>query len=161
MTLSARILNFILSKYFRISLLVLLCIGIGIQTLFMDAIANLVIFRTATERFFHQQNLYDYIQYKIIWDKFFYTPAFALFFYPFAALPISVSVFLWLFLGATLFYFAIEMLPLSATKKTIIFFIALSDLINSFQNLQTNAINTALMLFIFIAFHHHKYVWAA
>ena len=161
MILTHPITLFLLSKKFRISLLLILTLVTGIQILLTDSIANLVIFRTASERLFHQQNLYDYIQYKIIWDKFFYAPVFAFLFYPFAALPISVSVFLWLLLDAVFFYFALEILPLSATQKTIIFFIALSDLINSFQNLQTNAINTAFMLFIFIFLHHHKYVFAA
>src|ERR1700739_1084132 len=161
MTLSARIFNIVLSKYFRLSVLFILCIVISIQTIYTDEIANLVIFRTASQRLFLQQNLYDYIQYKIIWDKFFYAPQFALLFYPFTVLPVKVAVFLWLLLGAGLFYVALQMLPLNDMSKTIIFFIVLSDLINSFQNLQTNAINTALMLFVFIFLHHQKYIMAA
>lgn len=161
MTLSARILNFILSKYFRLSILCLVCIAIGILNLANDEIANLVIFRTASRRLFHQDNLYDYIQYKIIWDKFFYAPQFALMFHPLSVIPMSVAVFLWLLLGAGLFYIALQMLPATNMNKTIIFFIALSDLINSFQNLQTNAINTALMLLIFVFLHHHKFMLAA
>ncbi|HXU28191.1 MAG TPA: glycosyltransferase 87 family protein, partial [Bacteroidia bacterium] len=63
--------------------------------------------------------------------------------------------------GATLFYFAIQNLPLSNNQKAVVFFIALSDLINSFQNLQTNALNTAFMLFIFSFLHNQKYILAA
>ncbi len=161
MTLSARIVNLVFSKYFRLGVLLVLCLAVGIQTIFNDEIANLVIFRTASERLFHHQNLYEFIQYKIIWDKFFYAPQFAFFFYIFTIMPISVAVFIWIGVGAGLFYLALQMLPVSNMSKIIIFFIALSDLINSFQNLQTNAINTALMLFIFISLHHSKYILAA
>jgi hypothetical protein len=161
MTLSARIVNVILSKYFRLALLLVLCLAVSLQAVYLDEIANMVIFRAASERLFRHQNLYEFIQYKIIWDKFFYAPPFAFFFYAFTLVPMSVAVFLWIGVGAGLFYVALQMLPVSNISKTIIFFIALSDLINSFQNLQTNAINTALMLFIFIALHHSKYVWAA
>ena len=161
MTLSARIFNVILSKYFRLAVLFILCLAVSIQTILNDEIANMVIFRTASERLFHHQNLYDYIQYKIIWDKFFYVPQFAFLFYLFTIIPIPIAVFLWLLVGAGLFYAALQMLPISKINKTIVFFVTVSDLINSFQNLQTNAINTALMLFIFISLHHSKYILAA
>src|ERR1700756_3762776 len=161
MTIPANILNFITSKYVRFSLLVVLCILLGIQALWNDEIANFVIFKTASQRFLAHQNLYDYIQYKIIYDKFFYAPQFALFFIPFAAMPIKISIVLWLLLGALLFYVALQNLPLSNTQKAIIFFIALFDLVNSLQNLQTNALNTAFMLFIFSFLHNQKYIWAA
>ena len=161
MTIPANILNFLTSKYLRLSLLALLCLLLGIQAIYNDEIANFIIFKTSSQRFLAHQNLYDYIQYKIIYDKFFYAPQFALFFLPFALLPIKLSIILWLFLGAALFYFAIQSLPLSNTQKAIIFFIALFDLVNSFQNLQTNALNTAFMLFIFSFLHNQKYILAA
>ena len=161
MTIPANIFNFITSKYFRLSLLALLCLLLGIQALYNDEIANFIIFKTSSQRFLNHENLYDYIQYKIIYDKFFYAPQFALFFLPFALLPMKLSIVLWLLLGAALFYFAIQNLPLSNNQKAIIFFIALFDLVNSFQNLQTNALNTAFMLFIFSFLHNQKYIWAA
>jgi hypothetical protein len=161
MTIPANILNLLTSKYLRLSLLVLLCLLLGIQALYNDEIANFIIFKTSSQRFLNHENLYDYIQYKIIYDKFFYAPQFALFFLPFALLPIKLSIILWLFLGAALFYFAIQNLPLSNNQKAVIFFIALFDLVNSFQNLQTNALNSAFMLFIFSLLHNQKYIWAA
>ncbi|HTA63149.1 MAG TPA: glycosyltransferase family 87 protein [Bacteroidia bacterium] len=161
MTIPANILNFLTSKYLRLSLLALLCLLLGIQAIYNDEIANFIIFKTSSQRFLHHENLYDFIQYKIIYDKFFYAPQFALFFLPFALLPFKLAIVLWLLLGAALFYFAIQNLPLSNTQKAIIFFIALFDLVNSFQNLQTNALNTAFMLFIFSFLHNHKYILAA
>ena len=161
MTISANILTVLASKYFRLGLLMVLCVILSIQAIFNDEIANFIIFKTASLRFLHHENLYDYIQYKIIYDKFFYAPQFALLFLPFALLPIKLAVFLWLLLGSLLFYVALEKLPLNNNQKTIVFFIALIDLINSFQNLQTNAINTALMIFIFVFLHNHKYILAA
>jgi len=161
MTIPANILNLLTSKYFRLSLLAILCLVLGIQAILNDEIANFVIFKTSSIRFLHHENLYEYIQYKIIYDKFFYAPQFAFFFLPFALLPLKLSIVLWLLLGATLFYFAIQNLPLSNNQKAVVFFIALSDLINSFQNLQTNALNTAFMLFIFSFLHNQKYILAA
>jgi uncharacterized membrane protein YkvA (DUF1232 family) len=161
MTIPANILNLLTSKHARLGLLVVLCILLSIQAIWNDEIANFIIFKTSSQRFLNHENLYDYIQYKIIYDKFFYAPQFALFFIPFALLPIKLSIVLWLFLGAALFYIALEKLPLSNNQKTIIFFIALFDLVNSFQNLQTNAINTALILFIFLFLHNHRFILAA
>ena len=68
---------------------------------------------------------------------------------------------LWLLLGAGLLYWSLQKTPLTQTQKSILFFIVLIDLINSLQNLQTNALNTALMLFIFICLHTNKPIWAA
>jgi hypothetical protein len=149
------------SPYFRPGLLLLICIIVSIQALGLDQIANFFIFKTASLRFLHQENAYDYIQYKIIYDKFFYAPQFALLFFPFTILPTGISIFLWLVLGALLFYVALQKLPLTDLQKTIVFFIALIDLVNSLQNLQTNALNTALMLFIFICLRASKPLWAA
>jgi len=150
-----------LSDYFRLGLLLVICIVVCIQALGLDQIANFIIFKTTSQRFLAQENLYDYIQYKIIYDKFFYAPQFALFFLPFAVLPIKVSVLLWLILGSSLFYLALQKLPLTTLQKSILFFIVLIDLVNSLQNLQTNALNTALMLFVFICLHSNKPIWAA
>ncbi len=149
------------SDYFRIGLLFVICIIVGIQIFELDQIANFIIFKTASQRFLAHENLYDYIQYKIIWDRFFYAPQFSILFLPFAFLPIKISIFLWLLLGAGLFYIALQKLPLTNIQKTILYFIILIDLINSLQNLQTNALNTALMLFIFICLHTNKPIWAA
>src|SRR5438270_12360320 len=98
----------ILSKYFHLGLLLLICIVVSIQTILLDEIANFVIFKTTSLRFLKQENLYDYIEYGIIYDKFFYTPQFALLFLPFTFLPLSLSIFLWLLLGVFLFYIALQ-----------------------------------------------------
>jgi hypothetical protein len=149
------------SKYFKAGLLFVICIVVGIQSIGLDEIANFIIFKTTSQRFLAHENLYDYIQYGIIYDKFFYSPQFAIFFLPFSVLPLKISVFLWLLLGAGLFYWAIQKLPLTNLQKTGLFFIALIDVVNSLQNLQTNALNTALMLFIFICLYGNKPVLAA
>jgi len=160
-----KFLNYIknlgLSKYFRLVLLLVICIVVYIQAMSQDEIANFIIFKTTSLRFLNHENLYDYVQYKIIWDKFFYTPQFALAFLPFALLPVNVSVIVWLLFGAALFYLALQKLPMTNTQKTLIFFIALIDLVNSLQNLQTNALNTALLLFIFICLQTNKPILAA
>jgi hypothetical protein len=153
--------NLLSSPTFRLGLLVTLAILAGIQALFQDEIANFIIFKTAAQRLLHHENVYDTIQYSIIWDKFFYSPPFAMLFIPFSLIPTAVSIFLWLLLGALLFYVALQKFPITASQKTIVFCISLIDLVNSFQNLQTNALNTALMLFIFICLSTDRPMWAA
>jgi len=160
-TIYTYIKNLALSKYFRSALLCLVCIITAIQAIGLDEIANFIIFKTTSQRFLHHEDLYEYITYGIIYDRFFYPPQFALLFLPFVVLPIKVSIVLWLALGTFLFYKALEKLPLTNVQKTIIFFIVLIDLINSLQNLQTNALNTALVLFVFICLHNNKPVLAA
>ncbi len=145
-----------LSRYFQVALLVFICILATLQAVSQDEIANFIIFKTASQRFLLHQNLYDYISYGIIYDKFLYAPSFSLIFLPFTLLPDSYSIFIWLLFGALLFYYALQKLPLTQTQKTIIFFIALIDLVNSLQNLQTNALNTAFMLLIFTSLQNNK-----
>jgi hypothetical protein len=137
------------SPAFHVALLLVVCLVATVQALQTDEIANFVIFKTATGRFLAQQRLYDFIEYGIIYDKFLYSPSFALLFYPFTLLPVPVSVYLWLAAGALLFYLALSRLSLSSPQRTLVFFIALIDLVNSLQNLQTNSLNTAFMLLIF------------
>ena len=155
-------MNKVLSfNFLRPLFIVLLCFFIGIQATWNDEIANLIIFKTASLRFLHRENLYEFIQYKIIYDKFFYAPQFVLFFMPFVFLPVKAAVFVWVLTGGVLYYWALKRLPFTHQQKQIIFLIALIDLINSLQNLQTNAINTALMLLIFGLLQQGKVIWAA
>lgn len=148
-----------LSPYFQSALLLLICLFATIQAIGNDEIANFVIFKTATQRFFTHTNMYEYIEYGIIWDKFLYAPCFVMLFLPFAYLPVGISIFLWLAAGAALFFFALKKLPLTETQRALVFFIALIDLVNSMQNLQTNVLNTAFMLLIFSSLHNQKPVW--
>jgi hypothetical protein len=151
----------LLSRMFQVVLLAAICVVLAIQAFAQDEIANFIIFKTTSQRFLSQANLYDYIEYNIIFDKFFYAPQFALFFMPFAFLPLKISVFLWLLLGALLLYFAIQKLPLDNGQKTVFFYIILIDLVNSLQNLQTNAINAAFMLLILVYLSEGKPVFSA
>lgn len=107
------------------------------------------------------KNLYEFIQYGIIWDKFFYSPSFAVMFIPFTLLPLKLAVPLWILMGAMIFRYALNTLPLSNPQKTILFFIVLIDLINSMQNLQTNALCAALSILIFSGLHNGKIKVAA
>lgn len=156
MNITGRIQKLALSANFRLALLAAIVLIIAIQAVLVDHVANFVIFKTASQRLLNHENLYDYIQYDIIWDKFFYTPQFALLFTPFTFIPLPVSIFLWSLLGSLLFYLALQKLPLSNTQKAVLFFIILIEMINSLQNLQTNVLNTALMLFIFSCLRDNK-----
>ncbi|MGZ3903036.1 MAG: glycosyltransferase family 87 protein [Bacteroidia bacterium] len=156
MNIANRIQKLALSANFRLALLAVIVLVIAVQAVLVDHVANFVIFKTASQRLLNHENLYDYILYGIIWDKFFYTPQFALLFTPFTFIPLPTSIFLWSLLGSLLFYIALQNLPLSNTQKAMLFFIILVEMINSLQNLQTNVLNAALMLFIFICLRDNK-----
>ncbi len=160
MSLVTYIKKLALSLWFQSALLLLICLFATLQAIGNDEIANFVIFKTATQRFLSHTNMYEYIEYGIIWDQYLYAPCFVMLFLPFAYLPVGISIFLWLAAGAALFFFALKKLPLTETQRAIVFFVALIDLVNSLQNLQTNALNTAFMLLIFSSLHNQKPVWA-
>ncbi|MGZ3863972.1 MAG: glycosyltransferase family 87 protein [Bacteroidia bacterium] len=161
MNIANRIQKLALSANFRLALLAVIVMVIAIQAVLVDHVANFVIFKTASQRLLSHENLYEYVQYKIIWDRFFYTPQFALLFTPFTFIPLPVSIFLWLLLGSLLFYMALQNLPVTDTQKALLFFIILIEMINSLQNLQTNVLNAALMLFIFTSLRNNKPAIAA
>jgi hypothetical protein len=152
----AAIKRIVFSHYFMPAVLLLVAFVVWAQAISLDEIANFIIFKTASDRLMQQQNLYDFIQYRYIWDKFFYTPAFAALFIPFALLPLKFSVLCWLLISVACYYFSLRMLPLDHRQKTIIFLIALLDLINSLQNLQTNALNAGFMLVIAACLYRQK-----
>jgi hypothetical protein len=160
MSLFSPIKKLALSPYFQPALLVIICVIVTLQAVSQDEIANFVIFKTASQRLLAHQNLYEYISYGNIYDRYFYAPVFSLLFTPFKLLPVSISVFLWLLVGALSFYYAIQKLQITNVQKNIIFLIAFADLVNSLQNIQTNSLNAAFMLLIFSSFQSNKPVVA-
>lgn len=96
------------------------------------------------------------------WDLFKYSPAFALFMAPFAALPDWAGLPLWNLLNALLLLAAVFRMPvLTANQRIFMAWFILPELVVSMQNSQSNGLTAALMLWAFIALENNKLVSAA
>lgn len=126
---------------------------------YISKVNNFIIFRNSFYHLIEHVTLYgphpseQYDLYK-------YSPTFALLFAPFACLPAYVGAVLWAIFNALILFLAIFKLPISATKKTFIYWFAFIELITSIQNSQVNPLIAALFLFTFIAFEN-KQLWLA
>ncbi|MBX2892520.1 MAG: DUF2029 domain-containing protein [Saprospiraceae bacterium] len=121
---------------------------------------NYVIFKNAFPHLLHGLNPYaDFPAEQ--WDLYKYSPAFALFMAPFAALPDWAGLPLWNLLNALVLLAAILRLPLlSEGQRVFIAWFVLLELITSMQNSQSNGLTAGLMLWTFIAFERGK-MWQA
>jgi hypothetical protein len=122
---------------------------------------NYIIFK---QSFFHlaeQKDLYhDYPAEH--WDYYKYSPTFALFMAPFAALPDPAGLIAWNLLNVLVLFFAMWKLPL-LTNKTRLFALGfiLIELITSVHNSQSNALLAGLILFAFLALEKKQIFFAA
>jgi len=85
-----------------------------------------------------------------------YSPSFALLIAPFAIMPTLLGLVSWCLLNMLALFYAIRLLPVKDTQKSIIYWLILIDLITTIQNLQANALMVALMLFAFLSFEKRK-----
>ena len=87
-------------------------------------------------------------------DFYKYSPTFALLFAPFAYVPFAAAMLLWNALNAGALYVALGLvLPRRAATvaRTIVFL----DMLGSLQNVQSNALVAALIVFTFAAYERH------
>ncbi|MEO6526743.1 MAG: glycosyltransferase family 87 protein [Gemmatimonadaceae bacterium] len=111
---------------------------------------NFLIFRAASTHLLGGADLYAAYP-ALHLDFYKYSPTFALLFLPFAFLPFWLAMLLWNALNAGALYVAIGMvLPRRAANvaRAIIFL----DLLGSLQNVQSNALVAALIIFTFAAY---------
>jgi len=111
---------------------------------------NFLIFRAASWHLLHDQDLYAAYP-ALHFDYYKYSPTFALLFLPFALPPFWVAMLLWNALNAATLYFAIgTVLPLRRANvaRAIVFL----DMLGSLQNVQSNALVAALIIFTFAAY---------
>lgn len=117
---------------------------------------NFLIFRAASLHLLHGQDLYAAYP-ALHRDYFKYSPTFALLFLPFASLPFGVALLLWNALNAVALYAAIgTVLPRrgAVVARAIVFF----DMLGSLQNVQSNALVAALIIFAFAAYERRHTV---
>lgn len=117
---------------------------------------NFLIFRAASLHLLHGQDLYAAYPGEHF-DFYKYSPTFALLFLPFALPPFAVAMLLWNALNAGALYAALGMvLPQRAATvgRAIVFL----DMLGSLQNVQSNALVTALIILTFAAYERRHTV---
>ena len=127
-------------------LLAIVVIVVPIQHYFFTSYNNFTIFQHSSFHFFQKVNMY--LEYpKEYYDVFLYSPVFSILIAPVAYLPTFLSMFVWVALIGGLYYVAVRLIPLD--KKSIIFILYFTfiELITSVQNLQTNSLIAASILF--------------
>ena len=117
---------------------------------------NFLIFRAASIHLLHGQDLYAAYP-SLHFDFYKYSPAFALLFLPFAVLPLVPSMFMWNALNAGALWLALGTV-LPRRGALIARSIVLLDMLGSLQNVQSNALVTALIIFSFIAYERRHTV---
>jgi hypothetical protein len=130
-------------------LLAIIIVVVPIQHYFFTSYNNFTIFQHSSFHFFQKVNLY--LEYpNEYYDVFLYSPTFSLLIAPVAYLPTLLSMSVWVALIAGLYYVAVRLLPLN--KKAIIFILYFTfiELVTSVQNLQTNSLIAASILFTFV-----------
>jgi len=132
---------------------------LGINSKGYTYINNFLVFKNA---FFHLIESKDlYFPYLEDYRPVKYSPSFALLMAPFALMPTLLGLVSWCLFNTLALFYAIRLLPIKDTQKSIIYWLILIDLITTIQNLQANALMVALMLFAFVSFERRKVFWAA
>jgi hypothetical protein len=140
----------VLNKYTLITVLYATYILIlPFQHYFLNKYHNYTIFQYSSFHFFQKLNLY--VEYpKAYTDVFLYNPTFPVLFAPIAYLPTILGIFIWGILITGLYYYAIRLLPFDKKSILFILYFTFLELITSVQNLQTNSLIAASILFAFI-----------
>ncbi|MES2268781.1 MAG: glycosyltransferase family 87 protein [Bacteroidota bacterium] len=146
---------FVYSLWFGVCLLLALK---GVLT--HQPINNYLIFKHNFLNTISQQNLYVQ-QPEFYFDRNHYGPVFALIFAPFALLPDSVGIILWVAFSALVLFKAIQMLPLDGHKYLVILLLCANDLVGSTLYFQSNPLITALIILSFIFIKRKQDFWAA
>ena len=138
----------------------LLALIASIKTVFIFGSNNYSIFYYSLKHLIQGITLYtEYpAQYE---DHYHYAPTFAALFSPIFALPYSVGLFLWHFLFAGVWVFAIYKLPLTKQQKVFAYWFALQEMLTALTNSQTNPLIGAIPLFAFMSFEKKQPFWAA
>jgi hypothetical protein len=111
---------------------------------------NFLIFRAASQHLLHEQDLYA--AYPALHSDFYkYSPTFALLFLPFALLPFGAAMLLWNALNAGALYGALG-LVLNRRGALVARSIVFMDMLGSLQNVQSNALVTALLILTFAGY---------
>ncbi|MDQ2668239.1 MAG: DUF2029 domain-containing protein [Gemmatimonadota bacterium] len=144
------------TEWFVAALWVIAVIAATVQQGVLHQNNNFLIFRAASLHLLHGQDLYA--AYPALHVDFYkYSPTFALLFLPFAVVPFALSMLAWNALNAGALWLALGMvLPRRAAliARSIVFL----DMLGSLQNVQSNALVAALIIFTFAAYERRHTV---
>ena len=132
----------------------------SVKTVFLFGSNNYKIFYYSLEHLIAGISLYNEYpaQYE---DHYHYAPTFAALFAPVFALPYSVGLFLWHFLFAGVWVFAVYRMPLTHRQKVFAYWFALQEMLTALTNSQTNPLIAAIPLFAYVCFEKRQPFWAA
>ena len=94
-------------------------------------------------------------------DVYHYGPLFAIIMAPFALLPDSAGVILWVMFNAFALYIAIKVLPLRENYYLPVLLICAHELMTSSSNVEINPLIAALIILSFVFIRDKKDFWAA
>ena len=94
-------------------------------------------------------------------DYFLYPPPFTFIVIPCALLPDILGCVLWNLIGLSLMLWAVYLLPIKNSRKTLFVAILFFDLLSSMQNFQANVLVAALILMTFVTFERNKSLYPA
>ncbi|MDB4924913.1 glycosyltransferase family 87 protein [Mucilaginibacter sp.] len=108
----------------------------------------------------HQHNLYQH-QPEHYFDLNHYGPIFSFIIAPFALMPDSLGVVLWVMFTAFILLIAIQQLPIKKNHSLLIVLLCAHELMTSAANVQINPLIAALILFSYIFIKNENDFWAA
>jgi hypothetical protein len=120
---------------------------------------NFLIFRAASLHLLHGQDLYAAYP-ALHFDFYKYSPSFALLFLPFALLPFALSMLAWNALNAGALYLALGTV-LTRRAALVARAIVFLDMLGSLQNVQSNALVTALIILAFAGYERRHALTAS
>ena len=157
-----KVLYILTSKKIIFSIVILVTIGASLQKYFQQD-GNPGVYPIYTHAYYNFLALKDlYVhQAHLGIDYFLYPPPFVFIILPCALLPNVLGCVLWNLIGVSLMLWAVKMLPIRESFKTLFIGIIFFDMISSMQNFQSNILVAALILLTLAAFEKNKVLYAA
>ncbi|SDI47483.1 glycosyltransferase family 87 protein [Mucilaginibacter sp. P25] len=146
---------FVYSLWFGLSLFLVIK---GVLT--HQGFNNYTIFKYNFLNTIHQHNLYAY-QPEHYYDLNHYGPVFSIIMAPFAILPDSIGVILWVLFNAFILFKAIQLLPLKKDQYVIVLLLCAHELMTASANVQSNPMIAALIILGFNFIKREQDFWAA
>ena len=141
-------------------LYLIVTIGATIPKIILGKYNNYLIFVDSFELLKNHQNPF-LLHPDLYYDLYRYSPSFAILVAPFSFLPVSIGVLLWNLINAFALFFAVKYIFKNDERKgSLIILTILPELVTSIQNIQINALVTAIMLFSYACFIFKKEAWA-
>lgn len=148
----------------RVTVYIIYFIGINamnIQALITGRMNVWKIFYYAWYHLIAHKDLYAFYPQEYF-DSYLYSPSFPLLFAPFSLLPYTVGYLIWNNLSMLIIPFLVFKMPgISESKKALVCFIALPELLTCLQGTQTNVMIAALLMLTFLSFEKRRYWLAA